>query len=407
MSSNVNEKFDSQSKTSSINLIVDDVETSITANTFSFSLFDSIYELFPKGKILINDFSGSMNEYLAFVNGTKIELQYGLTEESLSKCKYRVINNSTPEQSTNMSVGGDIELSLIHDYFNIQSRISKAYNNNISSIIKQLGNKYNFASYNIDETLNQGMWYQPYEYDSTFITKYLLPFAYSTNSNKTPFYCFITSSNVFNFKNWNNMINNSPKKRYYLQTNGDVENMDTTIYEIKYAQVEVSKCREFYNRLRYYFDSNGEYQKEPINALLSDFPSNTDNPIPIKVNTNNLTSLEQMYDDDIYAKETENNRKGLEINALRDVIGIDKVIIKVTFDNTINCGDVIQLNIPSVSLSKDISESSLRTSGNYLVESTYHMWNSKFPYTILVCSKNEVKLTSDYRNVKLIMQRGK
>ena len=47
--------------------------------------------------------------------------------------------------------------------------------------------------------------------------------------------------------------------------------------------------------------------------------------------------------------------------------------------------------------SNSTNEKSLRNSSKYLIESSYHIWDSKNARTLLVCSKQNVNLTEDYR----------
>ena len=52
--------------------------------------------------------------------------------------------------------------------------------------------------------------------------------------------------------------------------------------------------------------------------------------------------------------------------------------------------------------SNSSSSKSLRNSGKYLIESSYHIWDSKNARTMLVCSKQNVVLTEEYRNNHLL-----
>ena len=70
-----------------ISLKVDGVDTQLTPSSYAFTLFDSIYNFYSKAKLVISDFMGNLNEYLAFVDGTEIEISFGLTEDNMKTCK--------------------------------------------------------------------------------------------------------------------------------------------------------------------------------------------------------------------------------------------------------------------------------------------------------------------------------
>ena len=115
-----------------LNLKVDGNDTDISPSSYSFVIRDSIFELYPKASFTINDPTGSFNEFLGFVNGTKLEISIGRSLDNMVSCPFRVVNNAVPEQYSQNSPSGKIELSLIHDYYYYQTKLSMAFNNNIS-----------------------------------------------------------------------------------------------------------------------------------------------------------------------------------------------------------------------------------------------------------------------------------
>ena len=79
---------------------------------------------------------------------------------------------------------------------------------------------YPFDSVDIESTFNSGLWYQPFVTNAEFINNYLLPFAYSTSAQNTPYYSFIDSNNKFNFKSFNSMFTQNPIKEMEYGTKG-------------------------------------------------------------------------------------------------------------------------------------------------------------------------------------------
>lgn len=385
---------------------VDDVVSGIPITDTSFVLYDSIYSLYPKATIRVNDTSGAYNEFMGFVNGTKIKISYGLDKESWKKCTYRVVQNSVPEGNNPSRWGGTFELSLVHDYIFNQNKKSRAYDSNISDIINTLTKNYSFESRDIDTTLNSGIWYQPYVNDAEFITKYLLPFSYSTDSEKSPFFCFIDSNNNFHFKNYNRLMLQNAEMTYYYKSKGLMSGIQKdTIVTISFAQNTVADTKEFYHRHVSKYDENGNYVKNEIDSYITDFPKNETNPIPVKMNTECVTGILTLFNNDVLANDTKNNNLGMEINHLNHGIFSDTVIITIPFNRDVCAGKIIEVNLPSVSGDSDTAELSLRYSGNYIVVSSYQKWDGRNSSTIIVCSKQVVKVTSDYRNVALIVNR--
>ena len=386
-------------------LEVDNINSTIPITDTVFTIQDSIYQLYPKATFSIKDTSGMYNEFLTLTNGTKIKLSWGKTKEDWKHCTYTVIDQSMPEQNNPNSWGGNIELSLIHEYFYNQTKESKAFDNNISDIVSELANKYPFKKINIDNTLNSGKWYQTYLTDADFIINRLMPFAYSTDCKNTPFYCFIDSNNNFNLKNYKNMSQQNPIFEYRYKSKGIPQAAeDNTIINISFAQCKVADLKPNYKRLTGHFDKEGKWQKLSENKI-TNYPSDEKNPIPIKANTDVCTDVFHCYDFDVEDDETKNNNLGQEINNMKFNMNIDKFIITVPFNREITAGCVISLKLPSTQNGTKSSEMSLRFSGNYVVESTFHKWDGRQAITMLVCGKQSVKLTGNYRNLSLICNR--
>ena len=144
--------------------------------------------------------------------------------------------------------------------------------------------------------------------------------------------------------------------------------------------------------------ANGEFTD--FNDSLLDYLK-TQGKYPIIGNSNNCTNMISLYDDDINADDTKNNNKGFRINLHNEVILPDKIIINTVLDKSLVCGNTINISLPSP-ISNSNSDKSLRFCGKYLIESSYHTWNGQSARTTLICSKQNLKLTNDYRNYHLL-----
>jgi hypothetical protein len=383
-----------------ISIKLNGVESQLSPMSFSVTEFDSIYQLYPKAKIIVSDYEGIMNEYLGFVNGTSIEVTFGENEDLAKKCTFVVAKNAVPQQKTSSNgIGGDFEIELIHEYYAKQKKSSKAYESNISSIVNDLVKKYNFDKIDIESTLNNGIWYQPFVTDSEFIINYMLPLAYSSTSRNTPFYAFIDSNNAFHFKSFNSMYNSTPLKKLTYGTQGiDIVANNEVLSSVNFSQLELSKIKPFYSYDYFKYDKDGKFdeKKDKLTKYL-----NTQGKYPTINDIDEPMSIMSLYDDDIFMEDTTNNNKGIVINIHNEVILPDKIIINTVLNKSLVCGNTINISLPDVK-SNASSEESLRNSGKYLIESSYHIWDGSKAKTTLVCSKQNIQISDNYKNKHLL-----
>ena len=383
-----------------ISLKVNGNDSGLSPMSFSVIEFDSIYQFYPKVKFIVSDYEGIANEYLAFVDGTEVEITFGESDDSVKKCKFVVAKNAVPQQKTSSNgIGGDFEIELIHDYFMKQYKKSDAYQSNISDIVSEIASKYQFDSIDVEQTLNSGYWYQPFVNDSEFIINYLLPFAFSNSAQNTPFYAFIDSNNVFHFKSFNSMFNSTPLKEISYGTYGiDIVANGNIFYSVNFSQLELSKIKPYFNCRYYNYDEDGNISLENDSLLKY---TKSQGKYPIIGSSTNPTEIISLYDNDIKQDDTKNNNKGFAINLHKDVVLPDKITINTHLDKTLVCGNTITVNMPNVT-SNSSDALSLRNTSTYLIESSYHIWDSKNARTMLVCSKQNVNLTEQYRNNKIL-----
>ena len=383
-----------------ISLKVNGNDSGLSPMSFSVIEFDSIYQFYPKVKFIVSDYEGVANEYLAFVDGTELEITFGESDDTVKKCKFVVAKDAVPQQKTSSNgIGGDFEIELIHDYFMKQYKKSNAYQSNISDIVSEIASKYQFDSIDVEQTLNSGYWYQPFVNDSEFIINYLLPFAFSNSAQNTPFYAFIDSNNVFHFKSFNSMFNSTPLKEITYGTYGiDIVANGNIFYSVNFSQLELSKIKPYFNCRYYNYDEDGNISLENDSLLKY---TKSQGKYPIIGSSTNPTEIISLYDNDIKQDDTKNNNKGFAINLHKDVVLPDKITINTHLDKTLVCGNTITVNMPNVT-SNSSDALSLRNTSTYLIESSYHIWDSKNARTMLVCSKQNVNLTEQYRNNKIL-----
>ena len=348
-----------------ISLKVNGNDSGLSPMSFSVIEFDSIYQFYPKVKFIVSDYEGVANEYLAFVDGTELEITFGESDDTVKKCKFVVAKDQS----------------------------------NLSDIVSEIASKYQFDSIDVEQTLNSGYWYQPFVNDSEFIINYLLPFAFSNSAQNTPFYAFIDSNNVFHFKSFNSMFNSTPLKEITYGTYGiDIVANGNIFYSVNFSQLELSKIKPYFNCRYYNYDEDGNISLENDSLLKY---TKSQGKYPIIGSSTNPTEIISLYDNDIKQDDTKNNNKGFAINLHKDVVLPDKITINTHLDKTLVCGNTITVNMPNVT-SNSSDALSLRNTSTYLIESSYHIWDSKNARTMLVCSKQNVNLTEQYRNNKIL-----
>lgn len=373
-------------------LSINDISADIPLSTTSFIIKDSINELYPKVNFTINDEWGTMNEYLAFIDGSKISLSFGKTKETQIKNDYRVFVNGQPIQNSQNYISGKISVELIHDYYYYQNKISKSYQNNISDIIKSLVNKYKFSKLDIDTTYNSGLWIQPYMSDAEFIINNLLPYSYSTDSNNSPFYCWIDNNNVFHFKSYKQLCEQKAIRKYEYTSLGENTVFDeNSILTVNFLQDGMNVIKPLINQVYGYYNKDGDFVNEQ-NLKMKDFPKNKTSKIPIIADASLITDVFENLDDDMYSEDNENNRKGYINNRMRNSFCLDKVLISTNIDPQLHSGQLVNIKLPMMN-----GNNSQKQSGDYIIETCYHKWNGKQGVTILVCARQRITVNGDYK----------
>lgn len=377
-----------------VHLKLDNREYDLPMSNYSFIVQDSIFSLYPKGVISFRDKNGLFNEYMAFINGVKLDLIFGTSETTIS-CPFTIHRNSMPDQTNSMAIGGNTETSLIHHYFSTQTKTSKAFNKEMSQIIDTLSSKYPFTKKNIDSTLNKGIWYQPNVNDAEFMQNYLLPFACSSNnafSKGTPYYNFIDLNNEFHFKTYKSLfIDEKPIDELYLNLGAGTRDdfLRGASYMIVPTQTSIHDLKEVLRKRIFKLNNDGSLYAEDQN--ITQYYLDPDKTVPIKWDKNLVTAVMDLIPEDMEDPNTKNNNIGKTIFSMREAFHLDKLIIVCSFNPNYRAGKPISLYVPIISTGTDQMDISLRYSGKYLIETSYHKWDGRRMTTTLVVSRQSVK----------------
>jgi hypothetical protein len=395
----VNERYE-------VELKINDTLLDFPPANYIFTIKDSIHSLYPKATLNFNDSSGQFNEFLAFVNGTRVSIKFGNKDDFII-CPFVVIKNSIPEQMNQVSFGGTTELELIHEYYIKQQKHAHIYNDEISSIIRKKSKEFPFNTTDLDITQSKGTWYQPLINDSDFMTLLLLPFAYATDSAKSPFYLYIDANNDFYFKSYKKLVVDQKEELELFHKGGiDVDGLakDRILYINSY-QSSTFDLREMHHREVTYLDKSGNLKKEYDS--INSYPTASNLPggkIPIVIDPNLVTGRMRLLDEDISSTSTVNDNNGLQISSMRDGLLPDKIVLSCNLNTNLRAGKKIKVKVYNPSV-PDQSEISYRYSGEYLIESSYHKWTGRMASTVLICGRQSIVVPNNYSNSKILLSK--
>jgi hypothetical protein len=394
-----------------IELKIDGTVVDYPAANYIFSIRDSIYDLYPHASMSFNDSSGLFNEFLSFTNGTKVEIKFGNKDDFIT-CPFVIDKNSIPEQRTQLSFGGNTDISLIHEYYAKQNKQAISHNDEISNIIRKKARLYSFhnaSSLDIDTTFNKGLWYQPLMTDSEFMVKNLLPFSFSKDSADSPFFLYIDINNDFHFKSLKKLLIDQKEIIELIHKEGlslDALALDRILY-INVYQSSYHSIKQFQKRVITKFNKSGVLEIE--NDYLKDYPSAptvVNGKIPIKIDNTVLTGDLQLLDKDVdvTTSNEDNDNLGKKIFSMREALLLDKLIVTCNMNIQLRAGQKVKISVYNRDES-DKTDLSYRYSGYYIIESSHHKWLGRTASTVLICGRQSMSIPNNYKNASLLVSK--
>jgi hypothetical protein len=377
-----------------VDVFINNTEFTVEPSIFSFSMKDSIHKLYPELNFTMADRSGIFLEYLTFAEGNDIKIQYGFDNDIIEN-KYVFVNNNLDKIYESNYINGQVTCLGIHEYFKDQNVISQGYFKRISNIVQEKIATYTFKGSRINSTGNNDYWYQPLMTDADFMTKLLLPNAYSNNSFDTPFFMFIGNDNYFNLRNYKDMFQTNPVKDiYYIKKDPSKYTRDNLINFQKMNNGS-SNTEKIKNRLVFSYSRDTSELLEEQDAI-TDYPNDLKGSIPILSNDNVKSIVELGYEEsDIGRNE---NVLGRKVNSMKESFFIERLILTIPLDVNINAGSTINFKVPNY-LGRSDTEESVFYGGKYLVEESEHVWSGKDRngFSVLTVSRKDVKLNNTYK----------
>lgn len=340
-----------------------------------FSMHDSIHSFFNEANLQLNDPYGILNEHLVSMEGNIFGIYFGVPSVSFEPIKnnFVIYNSEIPENQSIGIMNGKLNINLLHEYYNLQEVRSEYYNSMISTIVSQVVSDYSFKSTNIKQTNGSTVWYQLDCNQKDFITKTLLPNAYSNTANNTPFFAFIDNGNIFNFISYDEMMSKNPIANLtYTPINKDGMSINS-IYDIKPFSTGSLKTKQLRNRKVIYRSTvTGEFstQYDTIKNYPKQLGINTSVPI---VSKNNLIT-DINYQHFQYTEKGEKESViGRLVDSERDGFFLERLIVTLPFNPLLKSGLTVNMEISILNELKT-PEYSLYYSDKYLIEDCKHSW---------------------------------
>lgn len=362
-------------------------------DTISFSMIDSIYSLYNRAVLHVNDQSGFFQEAFFSSPGVKHELTFSYLDKKISG-KYVVVKPQVQEQATYGAVAGQVSMNLVSDWSFDQPNRQKSYKDRISNIIRKLaGDKFG-NNLDINDTGNMSVWIQGGQTDAAFIQNILLPNAYSQNAAGSPFYAWVGNDGQFHFRNYLSLF------RSVGQTDDDL------FYTPQLAQPGKNNTRvtNSFLQLR-------PFSKQPTvqykTAQFYTVP--LESGIAVKTQDSILNHPQvagqkrpQVLSDVLRSiplgfsrKNLLDNFSGQQAFFFRDSLMLDKLFGLLPTSLNLNAGKKVSV---TTNLNVNGSTSpSVRHSGEYLIELAEHVWSvsDRTGYTKVLLSRATQQIPSD------------
>jgi len=380
-----------------IQIIIGGKVLTIDPSTFSLSISTSIWNTYSKAFLILDDYSGVLQEYFSLITGTEIDIIINRIDDN-NKILFKGIisKEDLPDVESSDNLGGTIQLELIHRLAKYQEPLSEAYDDTISNIVKQKVSTHKFKALKVDDTQPKLVWYQPLQTDVEFIEEMLLPRVTSQGSSNTPFFSFINCKDEYNFIHYKTMSQENDIKEplFYKVQEGTFES-SVSPYRIS----SIARRRKSFNentdfsKLENYYIKMDDGSLEIVASSLKDFGIGSGN-IPWKKDDRTLTNW-KFYDKD---DEIDEN-KGKLIYASRESLFQDEFVVNIPFNENVSIGKSIGVKFFTYNTTDDtMATETSQFSGNYIIEDLEHIWDGKLQSlgTKLVIGRKYVKLGSNY-----------
>ena len=366
---------------------------------FSLLMHDSIHNLLPNATFIYDDQTALFNEYRAFADGVKLEIEYGFREKEVLSVPY-LINSAQVDEIGLKNQGvmaGKIQVNLIHKWINdLNLSASEGYQGRISDVLEELiqDDKKIFNSTEIGSSENDGIWYQSMISKMDFI-KLLQNNAFSVNSPEAPWYAFINSGNNFYFTDYQSLMKQSSCASLTFTPLQSEFLAEDSINNIQLFSLDFAKYSKAINTEWNFIELDSFDVVSEEKNIIDKIPTGL---APFVYKSAGTTSYfnggSWFADGDSFYEENSHGRLN---SSAREVFVLEKVILDTFLHPEIRAGMTIDITLATQD-SSGITDS-LYYTGKWLVEDSVHKWDGEEAKgkTQLIISRNAVDVPSDYK----------
>lgn len=380
-----------------INLYYSNQKVDLSAQEYSFSISDSIFSLYPTGTFTLHDLSGMFQEGLITSEGSEVDIEYG-DKDVVNVCSFTALNDELSDIRHDSMLRGYVDIPLIHSWYSQQQLVQKGWKDSIGNIVEEIAGSA-FSEVDIDPAENDDYWLQANQTDASFIKNTLLPNAFSPSANGSPYFAYITSDNVFHFKNSYSLstertIDTIEYKRLTDQKDPSVPNVRGIIGQLRRWK-QSSKDHWKDRRKVIYQISRTTGDLETNETTILDHPTKQGWVLPILSDNSLVTgSLNNLFTETNPARKQ--NKLGLVNNSYRESNFTDFFQVIIQFDPRMHAGNLVNLRIYTPE--KDNTKLSSNFSGQYTIINCDHIWNGEnsIGYTALTLGRKYIDVPSSY-----------
>lgn len=381
-----------------LDILVDDTSIFSDPARISFSMSDSIYNLYNTLTATIDDPGGFFLERLVYARGNRFSLRYGIKSQTVNHAKYVITNSYMREPSQeNGTIAGPVTIEAKNRWYHTQEIQSRGFSQPISNILTNMITPLDVIDgVDIEDTEGSDTFYQPLVNDAEFIDKILTPNAYSPSANGTPFYSFITNDNIFRFRSAHAMYSANLSDELTYSTEASTQgSRPQSILSIRYVRDDRDAERKLRNRYIYRMDTdNGQLIQ--TEDEITDYLGIGNRFLPFVADM----SLKTGYID-LGREEVTIDARNTELaelhNSNRPSMFLEHFLILTPFNPRLKSGQKIQINIGSAD-KEDKSEESKTFTGPYVIENCEHIWNGEalYGYTKIIVGRKYIRTGATY-----------
>ncbi len=369
-------------------------------------LEDSILNFYPQAEIFVPDYVGELNEYNFFTESLDLTCKFG--NDEIGHIEHDFYWNASQLNQALIDanhISGDFIFIITSNFKTQDSVKSKSWKNNISAIVKEVMQSYNFPAntYNkrnkdlhITETNSNDIWYQANITDKKLF-EFLEEKAISKKGKQlSPFTSFINLKGEFYFTSIEDLYAQEPVD-FYTLTNDPYRATDydrIIDHELIFGGAGINLNN--YNKTYYSINDSGEYIKQ-TNIKISDYVHHADSK------NNDKITIRKQYLDNVRAinyyglsgESDSNNLKGSINQGFLNSLFSYRMKIVVNYHPESVAGRIIETQIDSADSERKMIAHEY--SGKWIIIKSKHFIDSTgIPNTELLLGKPAIVIEKDH-----------